>query len=286
MKRVLVTGAGGYIGRHVVDALIGRGTEVLAVDINTDGINPRAKIFNCNIFSGDKNIFTELGSPDVCLHMAWKDGFIHNSDAHMKSLSSHYEFVSNMLEGGLKHLAVMGTMHEIGYYEGAIDENTPCNPTSMYGIAKDSLRRALMLLAHDKGIVLQWLRAYYIYGDDKKNNSVFAKIILAEEAEKETFPFVSGKNKYDFIEVSELANQIAACTTQDNINGIINCCTGVPMSLADKAEEFIKKNNFKIKLQYGAFPDRPYDSPGVWGNATKIQTVMTHELEKNLKNGE
>jgi dTDP-6-deoxy-L-talose 4-dehydrogenase (NAD+) len=41
------------------------------------------------------------------------------------------------------------------------------------------------------------------------------------------------------------------------------------------AEKFIKDNKLNIKLQYGAFPDRAYDSPGVWGDATKIQKILS-----------
>ena len=274
MKKVLVTGAGGYIGRHVVKALCDIGVEVIAVDFRTDGIDKRAKTFVHDIFSGSPNIFEELGCPDVCIHMAWKDGFVHNSHAHFEFLSKHYCFVRDMVEGGLKQIAIMGTMHEIGYHEGAIDENTPCNPISMYGVAKDALRKGLFLMLKDKDVCLQWLRAYYIYGDDKYSNSIFAKIVAAEEAGKETFPFTTGKNMYDFIPVDLLAEQIAACVMQTEVDGIINCCTGVPMTLAEKVESFIKEHDFAIKLDYGVFPDRPYDSPGVWGDAAKIQRIM------------
>ena len=168
----------------------------------------------------------------------------------------------------------MGTMHEVGYWEGAIDENTPCNPISMYGIAKDSLRRSMILYTQQKGVILQWLRAYYILGDDKHNNSIFCKLLLAAEEGKKTFPFTTGKNKYDFITVDELAKQISAAVSQSEINGIINCCTGNPMSLAERVEQFIKENNLDIKLEYGAFPDRPYDSPCEYGDDTKIQIIL------------
>jgi len=56
---------------------------------------------------------------------------------------------------------------------------------------------------------------------------------------------------------------------------IINICSGCPEKLADRAERFIKDNGYKIKLQYGAFPDRPYDSKAVWGDGAKIQTIMS-----------
>ena len=273
-KRVLVTGAGGYIGRHVTEALCDAGAEVFIVDHNTEGIDTRATCVTAEIFSGSENIYQEMGCPDVCVHLAWKDGFVHNSDAHMGMLSQHYTFLRNMMAGGLKQLAVMGTMHEVGYWEGAINENTPCNPSSMYGIAKDALRRSSFLLAQQYGVNLQWLRAYYIYGDDARNHSIFAKLTAAEEAGQEKFPFTSGKNQYDFIEVGELARQIASVALQDEVNGIINCCSGQPMSLGDKVEQFIQEHGFKIKLDYGAFPDRPYDSPAVWGDAEKIHKIM------------
>lgn len=280
MKKILVTGAGGYIGRHVVSNLLDMGAEVIASDIYVDDIDKRATTLQADIFSGDENIYKKLGSPDICLHMAWKDGFLHNSDVHMLMLSKHYEFLKNMIDGGLRHIAVMGTMHEIGYHEGAVDEDTPCNPISMYGIAKDSLRKSLFMMLKNKDITVQWLRAYYIIGDDKKNHSIFSKLIMAEEEGHEFLPFTSGKNKYDFITISELAKQLSSCVMQNKINGIINCCSGQPISLADKVESYINDNNFKIRLKYGAFPDRAYDSPAIWGNADKIRAIMSNLNEE------
>lgn len=277
---IAVTGANGYIGRHVVDELIEKGAEVIAIDIDTEGINNRAKVLNMDIFSGIKDIFRTAGKPDACIHLAWKDGFFHDSDAHMEYLSKHYGFIRNLKEAGLNQIAVMGTVHEIGYYEGVVDENTPCNPISMYGIAKDSLRRSLMLMARNNDFVVQWLRAFYIYGDDKRNHSIFTKILQAEENGQETFPFTSGKNKYDFIHIDELSRMIAACVMQKDINGVINCCTGKPVSLAVKVEGFLKSKNMKIKLAYGAFPDRPYDSPAIWGDTRKITQIMSNTIKR------
>lgn len=273
--RCLVTGANGYIGRHVVKSMLDYGFDVYACDIKLDGLDSRAMPVDFNIFSEPAgNIFERLGSPDVCLHMAWRNGFVHNADTHIGDLSAHYRFLTAIINGGLKRLAVMGTMHEVGYWEGAIDENTPCNPLSMYGIAKDALRRSMIQYCSQRDCVLQWLRCYYILGDDHKNNSIFRKLLDANERGDKTFPFTSGKNKYDFIEVDKLAGLITRVVGQDKVNGIINCCTGNPMSLADRVEQFIRDNNLSIKLDYGKFPDRPYDSPCEYGDSTKIQQIL------------
>lgn len=274
--KILVTGADGYIGRHIVNNLLDLGHEVIAVDIHTDDINDKAEKKKLNLFTADlTNVYTSLGSPDVCLHMAWRDGFVHNSVNHIGDLSSHYKFLVALMEQGLKHLAVMGTMHEVGYWEGKIDENTPCNPISMYGIAKDALRRSMIAYCKSNSILLQWLRGFYILGDDKKNHSIFSKLLQADEQGQELFPFTTGKTKYDFINVDELVKQISKAVTQTDVTGIINCCSGNPMTLAERVENFIKDHKLKIRLNYGVFPDRPYDSPIIFGDDKKIKQIMS-----------
>ena len=274
--KILVTGADGYIGRHIVNNLLDLGHEVIAVDIHTDDINDKAEKKKLNLFTADlTNVYTSLGSPDVCLHMAWRDGFVHNSVNHIGDLSSHYKFLVALMEQGLKHLAVMGTMHEVGYWEGKIDENTPCNPISMYGIAKDALRRSMIAYCKSNSILLQWLRGFYILGDDKKNHSIFSKLLQADEQGQELFPFTTGKTKYDFINVDELVEQISKAVTQTDVTGIINCFSGNPMTLAERVENFIKDHKLKIRLNYGVFPDRPYDSPIIFGDDKKIKQIMS-----------
>ncbi|MDE6548828.1 MAG: NAD(P)-dependent oxidoreductase [Muribaculaceae bacterium] len=278
--KILITGANGYIGRHVVYTLIEKGYDVIACDITTTEIDSRAHKIDLNIFNlQEGNIFEQLGSPDVCLHMAWRNGFVHNSNTHIGDLSAHYDFLTRLIDGGLRQLAVMGSMHEVGYWEGAIDENTPCNPTSMYGIAKDALRRSILLYGQQHDTIIQWLRCYYILGDDLKSSSIFGKILKAEKDGKTTFPFTTGKNKYDFIQLDVLTRLIVATITQSKISGIINCCTGEPMSLAERVESFIKEKNLNIKLEYGVFPDRSYDSPCVYGDSSKINEILALKNE-------
>ena len=274
MKKILVTGAAGYIGRHVVKTALDMGYPVIASDFAFKGVDERAEFCDVPLFSGDKNIWQALGAPDVCIHLAWRDGFRHNASSHMKDLSSHVVFLNNLAKGGLPMLTVMGTMHEVGYWEGPITADTPCAPQSQYGIAKNALRQSLLLSLPDTGCLLHWLRAYYITGDEAHGSSIFAKITQAELDGKATFPFTSGQNRYDFIDVDRLAQMIVAASVQDQVNGIINVCTGQPQSLADRVEQFLREKQYKIRLDYGAFPDRPYDSPGVWGDPAQINAIL------------
>lgn len=278
--KVVVTGAAGYIGRHVVKELLNMGHQVVAVDFSHKDVDERAEYSNVAIFSGDRDIYDQLGKPDVCIHMAWKDGFIHNSPEHMKNLSSHFQFVKDMIDGGCKNISIMGTMHEVGFWEGRIDENTPCNPLSQYGVAKNALRQSVMLYTKDKDVNIFWLRAYYILGDDSRNSSIFTKLLSAAEDGKKEFPFTTGQNQYDFIDIKELAKMIAVTSTQTKYAGIINVCTGNPVPLGERVEQFIKEHQLDIRLQYGCFPERPYDSKIIYGDNTKIKKIM-EEYENN-----
>ena len=106
-------------------------------------------------------------------------------------------------------------------------------------------------------------------------------VLQAEEDGKKEFPFTTGESRYDFIDIKELARQIVSASTQDEISGIINVCSGKPVALKDKVEEFIKEKGLKIRLKYGAFPERPYDSKIVYGDNQKIEYIMEKEKIMN-----
>lgn len=272
MMKILVTGANGYLGQGIVKKLLDEGNQVIATDFYDSNIDKRATIKIANLFEiEDPYKFFE--EPDMIFHMAWRDGFKHYSDNHIKDLPNHYEFIKKMVEAGTKKVSVMGTMHEVGFWEGAIKEDTPCNPTTPYGISKNALRNLTKLLAEQNNIEYQWLRGYYIVDNTKKGSSIFSKINMAVEEGKKEFPFTMGQNQYDFIDYNDFCNQVVKVLLQNEVNGIINICSGRPEKLADRVERFIKENNYDIKLKYGEFPDRPYDSKAVWGDNEKTRKI-------------
>lgn len=273
--KILVTGANGYLGQGVVKELLNLKCEVIATDFKLDNVDSRAIKVEGNLFEIE-NPYEYYQKPDVVLHMAWRDGFVHYSDNHINDLQNHYSFIKKFMESPIKTMAVMGSMHEIGFWEGAINENTPCNPLSLYGISKNALRDCVKMIAKQKNINYQWLRGYYIVGNSQYGSSIFSKITAAVKEGKKEFPFTMGQNQYDFINYEEFCFQVAKTVSQNEVNGIINICSGKPEKLADRVERFIKENNYDIELIYGAFPDRPYDSKAVWGDDSKIQKILNN----------
>lgn len=272
--KILVTGANGYLGQGIVKEILDRGHTVIATDFSVDHIDDRAKRVACDVFSVE-DPFVYFDCPDVLLHLAWRDGFLHYSDAHIEDLPKHYRLIKAFVEAGIERVCVMGSMHEIGFYEGSIKEDTPCCPVTPYGISKNALRELTQTLTTKGKTKFQWLRGYYIVGNSRYGSSIFSKIAAAEEEGKKEFPFTMGQNQYDFLDYEVFCEQVAAAVGQDEIVGIINICSGKPEKLADRVERFIRENHYRIKLNYGAFPDRPYDSKAVWGSSLKIDRIMS-----------
>lgn len=271
--KILVTGANGYLGQGIVKHIIDCGNEVVATDFVIDNIDKRADRRACDLFSV-KDPYNYFDKPDALLHLAWRDGFVHYSDAHICDFPKHYSFIKAFAESNVQIIAAMGSMHEIGFFEGSIKEDTPCNPTTPYGIAKNGLRQITEMLCKQKQKKFMWLRGYYIVGNSMYGSSIFSKITAAEIEGKKEFPFTMGQNQFDFIDYDDFCEQVAKCISQDEVLGVINICTGHPEKLADRVERFIKENGYNIKLVYGAFPDRPYDSKAVWGDGQKIEKIM------------
>lgn len=280
MKKAVVTGANGYVGRHLISALVDEGYEIYGVDICPQPSDKSVIHMTKDIFTDDENIYTQLGCPDLLIHLAWRNGFRHDHLSHLEDLPKHYRFLNRLIQAGIPKLAVLGSMHEVGYWNGEVCADTPCKPLSLYGIAKNALRQSFLLQSEQCNTKLYWLRGYYFYGDDQHNHSIFSKIYQWEIENRKTFPFNSGKNKYDFIHIDDFASCVAKVLSQDSVLGTIDVCTGTAITLQEKIEKYLEENNYSIRPIYGQFPDRPYDSPALWGNREKLDAALSsYEVE-------
>jgi len=180
-QKVLVTGATGYLGRRVVEQFCEANFQVVAVGRRENpSLDPRATYIRANIFE-IQNPFEYFGEPHLCIHAAWSDGFNHNSSTHISELSRHFDFIQSLVLSGLKSLTVLGSMHELGQFNGVATPQTPDAPNTNYGLAKSTLHSALSLLTNNRDIDFRWLRIFYIFGDERFGSSVFSKILAHKE---------------------------------------------------------------------------------------------------------
>ena len=182
--KVLVTGATGFVGRHIVLRLLEMGCEVIALSRSIS-----SKIFseNKNLtlieheISADVEIDIEIiRGVDSLLHLAWSHMDDVNSEVHLNDiLPAHFHFLERAVNIGIKNIFVLGSCYEYGMCEGAIKENQLIDPVTSYGKSKNMLRLQLERLSTELSFNLVWGRLFYIYGENQVSTSIYSQLMRA-----------------------------------------------------------------------------------------------------------
>ena len=282
MKKVLVTGATGFIGEHIVEALLEKGFHVIATSKNEDKARLRPWFsrlkyiaFDLQQFDVSKNYFEYFGSPDLMLHLAWEGLPNYKNEFHItENLPRHFSFLENMIQHGLKDLTVSGTCFEYGMQEGCLTESMECFPDNPYAIAKNKLRLALESLMTKNEFNLKWVRFFYMYGSGQNPKSLIAQLDKALENNDTSFNMSGGAQIRDFLPVNLIYDYFIQIATQNEIQGIINCCSGVPISVKDFVVNYLRLKNKKIELNLGYYPYADYEPMEFWGDDKKLKSII------------
>lgn len=273
MRRVLVTGATGFIGTYAVEALLRRGCTVVAT--SADPEKARAWRFFADTdykpldlrALRDVDYMAYFGNPETVLHLAWEGLPDYKKPFHLEyNLPRHTRFLQNLIAHGLKDLTVAGTCLEYGMREGALTEDMEPQPGNAYAQAKDRLRRHLA----GQDVALKWPRLFYMYGPGQNPRSLFAQLQSAIAAGEEEFPMSGGEQIRDYLPISEMAETLCRIALQDEVNGIINCCSGQPVILRDLVERLAAG---RIRLKLGVYPYPDYEPMSFWGDTHKLRTI-------------
>ena len=279
--KVLVTGASGFIGNHVVEYLLKSGVDVIATSRNIEKARTCRWFGNVNFIQYDlnksvhKDLFTLLKEPDLLIHLAW-EGLPHYKDLYHfeKNLPENYAFIKNMVQHGLKKLSVTGTCLEYGMQNGCLDENVPTMPDTPYSIAKDTLRRFIHALSREYRFDYTWIRLFYLYGKGQNENSILSQLDRAVDNNEEVFDMSGGEQLRDYLPVEKAAEYIVKINMQNKENGIFNCCSGKPISIRRLVEDHLETRGKQIKLNLGHrdYPD--YEPMAFWGCNRKMKSVI------------
>jgi nucleoside-diphosphate-sugar epimerase len=276
---VMVTGATGFIGRHVVTELLANGHSVIAIarDLEKAKAMPwfnEVEFVQCDLHDSYEQLFKRDSLPNAIVHLAWPglpnyQGFFHIS----KNLPADLAFLEAAVNAGISHLVVAGTCQEYGFQYGPLEEEMVAKPTTPYGFAKNVLCEALRLLQKEKQFAFQWMRLFYMHGEGQNKNSLLAQLNSAIEEGKESFNMSMGDQLRDYLPVKEVAKNFIACLENPQIAGIINCCSGKPSSVFDIVSQQIIEKGSNIKLNRGYYPYPNYEPLAFWGDPTKLNKL-------------
>ena len=279
--KIALTGASGFLGQHVLNALLLQEIEVTAVTRNATRLadfKERIHIVEMDISKPQINCYQQMGCPEILMHLAW-DGLPNYRALHHfeKELPGQYQFLRSMIKSGLSSLMVTGTCFEYGMQSGPLGEDMSAKPTNPYGFAKNALRQQLEFLQSDMDFSLTWARLFYMYGEGQSANSLFPKLKEAILRQDIRFEMSGGDQLRDYLPVEEVARLLVQLVIAEQGIGIINVCSGVPISVRKLVEQLLVENNWKIDLNLGSYPYPDYEPMEFWGNRQLLDKVM----EKN-----
>ena len=263
----VVTGATGFVGRHVVSNLIANGYQVLLLARNVEkakGI-PGFNGSSISYFDISKNgPLPALPPNGVLVHCSWDNVRDTQSIKHIEEhLLRNFFFVKKAVEQGIKKVLVTGTCYEYGLQSGPVSASTPTMPNTPYALAKDTLHKALRQLQSKADFQLIWARLFYMYGAGQDENSIVPLFDAALERGDKVFNMSLGEQLLDFLPVEKVAEQLHALLSFDD--GVYNVCSGKPISLRRFLEQRMKDKNKHIDLNLGYYEYRKQDSLAIWG---------------------
>ena len=86
-----------------------------------------------------------------------------------------------------------------------------------------------------------------------------------------------GEQLRDFMPVEEVASSIVRIALQNQVTGVINCCSGKPVKLKDFVGSYLNERNKKIALNLGYYPYPDYEPMAFWGDNVKLKTIIDNE---------
>lgn len=268
--RIAVTGARGFVGRHVLGELAQRDVEVIATE-RPGVVRDRPAAANVRWIALDtskppEDCFAALQQPDVLLHLAW-DGLPNYRSLHHfeTELPRQYRFLGNAIQNGLPALVTVGTCFEYGLQSGPLAASLETRPANPYGFAKDSLRKQLQYLKATRPFRLTWARLFYMYGDGQPATSLLSMLKAAVDAGQKEFPMSGGEQLRDYLPVSEVARRLVDLAVDQGDPGPLNLCSGQPVSVRRLVETWIEQNGWDIAPKYGALPYPDYEPMAFWG---------------------
>ena len=278
--KVLVTGASGFIGRCVVEQLVARGCEVIAVSRDESRARElpwfhKVRFLARDVHAIEGNPFVDLGEPDVVMHLAWPGLPDYKRLAHFeKTLPSDYRFLKGLIDGGARHILVTGTCFEYGLLNGCLDERSSCVPSTSYGLAKDTLRRMLEFTLRDRPVVFQWARLFYVYGPGQHPRSLLSQLERAIADGETTFDMSGGEQLRDYLPVERAAGYLVSLIDHPKCAGIVNVCSGEPISVRKLVEQRVAERDASISLNTGHYPYPEHEPMAFWGNPTKLNGAL------------
>lgn len=234
--KVLVTGASGFIGRHVMELLRYQGVSAWTLGRTPLPGHPSGMHLSCDLLAGGLDCaaaLRRLGASHL-LHLAWMTEPVsyQTSPLNAEWLRATQSLARTFAQAGGRHMVVAGTCAEYDWSQGWCHEDvTPLLPATPYGAAKDATRRWLQDYGQDHGLRLAWGRIFFPFGNGQANQRLIPALVSALQGRGPVFP-VQALQRRDFIAVQDVARALSVLL-RSSAQGCYNISSAEPVAIGE-----------------------------------------------------
>jgi nucleoside-diphosphate-sugar epimerase len=285
VKRVLVTGATGFIGRACLAPLRARGFEVHAVHTS----RPPAE-GNVGVTWHRRDLLTPEGAalvaelaPTHLLHLAWYavPGKYWTAAENLTwvraSLALHEAFVS----AGGQRVVMAGSCAEYDWSHGVCREGeTPLAPRTYYGACKHALETLISADATRAGVSAAWARYFFLFGPHEYPERLVSSVILSL-LRGEVARCTEGTQRRDFLSVADAADATVALL-DGAVTGAVNVASGEALPVREVVERVAALVGAKERVAFGALAANPSDPPLLVGDVRRLREEVGWQPRRTL----
>lgn len=261
--RILVTGAGGFVGAVVVRAALAAGHDVIALVRNDRSrlaaVASRVSLHHVDL-AGGPAVAALLGSvkPDIVIHSAWEGvgGALRGGDIQLENIRTTIALADAAIAAGARKFVGIGSQAEYGRYDRKIVESDLPRPTMLYGAAKLAANHLAAQRCREAGVEFAWLRLFSVYGPGDNANWLIpstAASLVKGKAPKCT----AGTQKWDYLHIDDVADGVLAAATTEGATGVFNLSSGNPVAVRRIVEMLRDLAAPGLNLAFGTIPFGP-----------------------------
>jgi dTDP-6-deoxy-L-talose 4-dehydrogenase (NAD+) len=272
-NNIVVTGASGFVGGHLIKELKKKCNLILTYNKKKIKDDKNYRVIKLDLNKKDYSKIIKLKKINTLIHLAWDNLNNFQSNIHIKkNLDKNKNFIKTMIDIGCENIIITGTCYEYGLQEGRLTEKLNSKPIVNYAIAKNKLRKYLEELKKKNKFKLSWLRIFFIYGLNKRRDTLTNLLIKSKKNKKKIY--INNVIKRDYLGVEKVAKIIAKISLKNKDYGIVNICSGKAIDMKNFVSKV--KNKYKINpsVSFVATPQRSYEPENFYGCNKKLNKIL------------
>lgn len=261
MKRVLVTGASGFIGRHAIGHLIEQGYRVEVVSRRDEQWLPGVGVHNVDLLTDARRLIESV-RPTHLLHFAWSvvPPAYSESPENFRWVAASLELLHAFAASGGQRAVFAGSCAEYDWSGDCCGAQTVLRPRTIYGVCKNALRELFEAACAAMSISGAWGRIFFVYGPHEAPQRLVPSAIRGIGA-GEIVPCTDGLQQRDFLFVDDVASAFVALLGSD-VTGGVDIGSGTAVPVREVVTRIADQMNGHALIRLGALP-RPEQEPAI-----------------------